>query len=314
MTTLRSIFRALIGGNTGTPPPTISEVETRACADSYTIDAIVANPLHFDIFDESFRTFCATNAAELLPRLKHQVSSRPATEQIAVARLLSVNGDASASDILLDILETGDIEAQHQAIVALGMRAIGRANPAPVDETRVLRVLRPWLQSAETHWRKNAADILFSLSLPEVREIKLAMLADPAIKLRMAAAAALAREGDAAAWPVLRDTLLSPSEELQRERYWAIGHLKDLAAGRDDALQGDIAHLAARQIEAQFDREDNTTANEVWNSTRRDPGSGTIVGSWLPEIRYHLRSDALAARPRPAPPDDVAGVCITPTA
>src|SRR5262245_2294842 len=265
MTTLRSIFRALLGGNAALPAPTISEVETRASAQGYSVDAIVADPLRFDIFDDSFRKFCADHAEELLPRLKHQVSTRPTREQIVIARMLLERGDASAGNILLDLLEAGDIEAQRKAIVALSSRNIGRAQPLPIDEPRALRLLRPWLQTAETHWRKIAAQVLFSLSLPEVREVKLATLTDPALPLRMAAATALAREGDAVAWPVLRDVLLAKDDKLQHERYWAIASLKDLVAVLTDPLRDEIVREAARQIEAQLDRGDNTTANEVWN-------------------------------------------------
>ena len=265
MTTLRSIFRALLSGNAAPSEPTISEVETRASAQGYSVDAIVADPLRFDIFEGSFRRFCADHADELLPRLKHQVSTRPVKEQIVIARMLLGRGDASAGNILLNLLEAGDIEAQRQAIVALSMRNIGRAQSAPIDETRALRLLRPWLQTAQIHWRKTAAQVLFSLSLPEVREVKLATLIDPALPLRLAAATTLAREGDAAAWPVLRDVLLAKDDQLQHERYSAIASLKALVAVLTDPLRDEVVREAACQIEAQLDRDDNTTANEVWN-------------------------------------------------
>jgi HEAT repeat protein len=234
-------------------------------AGGYSVDAIVAGPHGFDIFDRSFRTFCADHATELLPRLKHEVSTRPPRQQVAIARLLTECGDGSAGDILLDLLETGDIEAQRQVIIALRTRNIGRDLAAPIDETRALHLLRPWLQAAETLWRKNAAELLFGLKLPEARDIKLAMLTDASIPLRMAAATALARDGDPLAWPVLRDILLGKGDELRRERYFAIGSLKDLAKSHDEGLRQDIARFAARQIETQLDHDDNTTANEVWN-------------------------------------------------
>src|SRR5262249_55195655 len=166
-------------------------------------------------------------------------------EQIVIARMLLERGDASAGNILLDLLEAGDIEAQRKAIVALSSRNIGRAQPPPIDETRALRLLRPWLQIAETHWRKIAAQVLFSLSLPEVREVKLATLTDPALPLRMAAATTLAREGDAAAWPVLRDVLLAKDDKLQHERYWAIANMKNLVAVLTDPLRDEIVRETA---------------------------------------------------------------------
>jgi len=265
MVTLRGIFHTLIGGNTSATAPTVSEVEARARAPGYSVDAIVAGPHCFDIFDRSFRTFCADQATELLPRLKRDVSTRPAREQVAIARVLTECGDGSAGDILLDLLETGDIEAQRQAIVALRTRDIGRDVPAPINETRALHLLRPWLQSTETLWRKNAAELLFGLKAPEARDLKLATLTDASLPLRMAAATALAREGDPLAWPVLRDILLGQGDEPRRERYFAIGSLNYLAKSRDEAPRQDISRFAARQIEAQLDYDDNTTANEVWN-------------------------------------------------
>jgi hypothetical protein len=194
------------------------------------------------------------------------VSTRPPGEQVVIARLLLELGDVSSADILLNVLEAGDIEAQRQALVALSMRNMGGRQPAPpIDEARALRLLRPWLQTMDTHWRQTAAQVLFSLTLPEVREVKLATLADSALPLRMAAATTLARDGEAVAWPVLRDVLLAPGDKLQHERYQALGGLKDLVAVLRDPLRDEIARVAAHQIEVQFDRDDNASANEVWH-------------------------------------------------
>lgn len=139
------------------------------------------------------------------------------TARAAAAVALGRIGDPAATDALIEVL------ADPFNTGTAASTALGRLSPPPVD--RLVETMRD-----EDHWRRARAVVaLGECGDASAFEAMAALLDDPEVPVRRAAAAALGKLGDARAVPLLT-TMVSRSDESAFVRSYAavsLGALKD---------------------------------------------------------------------------------------
>jgi HEAT repeat protein len=200
--------------------------------------------------------------------------SRDGTLDVQRAAVFALGrvADARARDRLLELLQQAAVPVRAAAVRGLAQQAQGSGPEADTVRKQIVPLLQKALEDPALEVVVEAAEDLGALGVAEANPVLLGMLRHPSVPVRQAAAQALERVAEPAAFDGLVAALGDPSAKVRFSLVGALGH-----------AAGDGRRLSASQRELLVSRVETLMLRDA------DPGvrsrSATVLGECaLPSI------------------------------